>query len=180
MTKRAYIFIIAASLLILNLGLAAATILYKVNISPSFYNIQSSYKADTIQQLTADSDLVVIGKAGKSTSTVKIGEVLFTKTPIKLESVLKGDYSQNSEISLLQTSNELNDKTNVLKEGDRVLLFLNQYASSGYTIKGAAQGHYIINGDKVLPVTNDDSVVTRQIKKLKTRDAVEKFIQSSK
>lgn len=180
MTKKAYIFIVTALLLILNFGLVGAAILYKLNVSPSFYNVQSSYKADTVQQLTTDSDLVIIGTVTKQTSAVKIGGVDFTKTVITLESVLKGDYSPKGEISLFQTKQELRDNKSTLKAGDSVLLFLNQYASAGYTIKGAAQGHYIIKDGKVSSVTSDDTVLTRQIKKLSTRDAVEKFIQSSK
>lgn len=180
MTKRAHIFIIAALFLIINLALAVAAVLYKINSSASFYNVQSSYKADTVQQLTADSELIIIGNVTKQTSAVKIGGVNFTKTVIALKSVLKGDCSPKGEISLLQTKEELSYSNSALKEGDRVLLFLNQYADGCYTIKGAAQGHYIIKDSTVLPVANDESNLTRQIKKLKTYDAVQKFIQSSK
>lgn len=180
MTKKTRILTVAGVVVLLNVCIVILSIIYKANISPNFYDTQLSYKADTIQQLTTDSDLIVIATATKQNSQIEVGGVEFRKTVIKLNAVLKGDLAANTEITLLQTNEELSDKCNAIKDGERVLLFLNQYARVGYTIKGVSQGHFIIKDKTVLPVNNNESNLSKQIKKLKTEDAVEKFIQSSK
>lgn len=134
------------------------------------------YDAESSDQLIKDSELIIIGKPTNNKTEKQIGNVQFLLTKVKIEQVLKGDF-KDSEITILQTKNLYEEP--ILSSKDRVLLCLYKYSGpvsdTAYSIKGAFQGHYKLENNKIKATLDSNKKLKDQMESLTLEGFSEKI-----
>lgn len=109
----------------------------------------------TVAQLSQDAEVIVLAEVGSNGKSFEYAKVVFTTTDVRINKAIKGDFKAGESISVLETGGALHDleyridDVPVLKQGEKVLLFLEkfqgaEFAKNSYLILVSYQGKFIL------------------------------------
>lgn len=116
---------------------------------------------NTIQELIKNADVIMEGTLSSANPEIR-GNLVFTRSNMHVNEVIKGSVQKNQIIQVLQTGGQLNNKTTVapkelplFQSGETYYLFLketpvNQKYGQYYVVLGGYQGAAKINAQKKL------------------------------
>jgi hypothetical protein len=110
----------------------------------------------SLEQLTRDADLIVVGKVESVASQMIIGKIWSSAT-ISVESRIKGDEPEQSEIVVSfpggkvgDIGMQVEDSPNYKKDEEVVVFLKKMQGESHFSTAGSSQGKFIIEGGIVL------------------------------
>lgn len=148
MTRKYYIIFLVISIVI-----AIGTSSIKISKNRIMAASGKSYNAETIEQLVEDSPMIIIGEVSANKENIKEKGVNYKVSEVEIEEILKGNILLDTKSVKVMQMNIPHDP--VVKEGEKVLLFLERYkgqaVNDGYVCVGLSQGYYKIKNDNVEP-----------------------------
>ncbi|MDP4088986.1 MAG: hypothetical protein Q8930_06905 [Bacillota bacterium] len=164
LTRRYYIifFIISFSIVI-----ASSTI--KISENKIMAGLGRSYNAESLQQLVKDSPLIIVGEVTEKKQDVKVNKVKYILSEVRIMEALKENMLLNSDVIGVMQMNNRQDP--VVKQGEKVLLFLEPYGDTevenGYVCVGLCQGYYRFQKEQVVPSASIPYSLKRSIEEVK-------------
>ncbi|WP_139903619.1 hypothetical protein [Clostridium thermarum] len=148
MTRRYYIIFLVISLII-----TIATASIKLSQNRVMAISGKAYNAENIDQLIEESPMIIVGEVIGKKDSVKEKRINYKVSEVKVLEILKGNILLDSEsVNVIQMDIAQDP---AVKEGEKVLLFLETYKGQGYkdgyVCVGLSQGYYRIKNDKLEP-----------------------------
>ena len=148
MTKKYYIIFLIISIII-----TIATSSIKLSKNRIMAGSAKSFKLDSIEQLVENSPLIIIGEVKGKKDAIKENKVSYKVSEVEISEILKGNtLFDNETLQIMQMSVSQDP---VVKEGEKVLLFLEKYkgasVENGYVCVGLGQGYYKIKDKSIEP-----------------------------
>lgn len=147
----------------------------KIFKTPNSTFLKIAYRADSVDQLIDDSQMVAVAHVTNIQKSLKYENVEFVKTQIEVKNLLKGSNNAEKIITILQT---VSNDDPVLEKNSNVLLFLEKYEGpiieNAYVIKGLYQGHYKIHKNNIIATKNGngklkDSIESKTIEQIEQK-----------